>query len=126
MLDGCGDLVYSSWIQLLVSLGKPGLQACAVDVHALAVFYPLFGELRPEDDYRLHPETVPGALLDVRLDLPGRIECARANPPERFASLRIVASVEVWRAVFDLHHALKVLGLQQIHAVRADRDVVVV
>jgi hypothetical protein len=38
MLDGLSDHVSSGWIELFGSLGKPGLQTGAVDVHAFAVF----------------------------------------------------------------------------------------
>ena len=59
-------------------------------------------------------------ILDVGLDAPRGIECARADRLECRVGLRIVAPKQPRNAVVDLNAAFELLGLQQIHAAGTD------
>src|ERR1019366_8028583 len=79
-----------------------------------------------EHEHRLNPGAFTTAMLNIILDRGGRAERGRAHPCEPFDRVRIVATAQVRHSASDLNYALEILRLEQIHAARADRDVVVV
>src|ERR1019366_6453889 len=79
-----------------------------------------------EHEHRLNPGAFTTAMLNILLDRGGSAERGRAHPCEPLDRVRIVATAQVRHSASDLNYAPGILRLEQIHAARADRDVVIV